>query len=101
MQIREREIELVLRREALARGGRALKFVSPGTGGVPDRIVLLPGGLVCFVELKAPGRKPRASQQVMLRRLYGLGCRTATVDNAKSARRLIQLMEERYAVHRP
>ena len=33
-------------------GGLALKFVSPGHAGVPDRIVLLPRGRLIFVEMK-------------------------------------------------
>lgn len=59
----ERVIESRLRQEAKKRGGMALKFVSPGMNGVPDRIVLLPGGKVAFVELKAPGKMPRALQE--------------------------------------
>ena len=51
----ESVIESRLRQEAKKRGGMALKFVSPGMNGVPDRIVLMPGGKMAFVELKAPG----------------------------------------------
>ncbi|WP_440300175.1 VRR-NUC domain-containing protein [Huintestinicola butyrica] len=35
-------------------GGRAYKFVSPGSNGVPDRIICLPNGTVIFAELKSP-----------------------------------------------
>lgn len=44
-------------------GARCLKFVSPGFAGVPDRIILLPGGRTVFVELKRPGEKPQALQE--------------------------------------
>ena len=44
--------------------GWALKFISPGLSGVPDRIVLLPGGRIYFVELKAPGREMRKLQRL-------------------------------------
>ena len=55
--ILERDIERYLVRRAIEHGGKAYKFVSPGHVGVADRIVLLPGGVVWFVELKtATGR---------------------------------------------
>ena len=53
-------------------GGIAPKFVSPGFDGMPDRIVLLPYGKFAFVEVKAPGEKPRPlqlSRHKLLRRL--------------------------------
>ena len=50
--MRESEIEKRLRAEAKKMGGMAVKFVSHGLDGVPDRIVLLPGRKIAFVELK-------------------------------------------------
>ena len=58
----ESKIENKLEIEVKKRGGMALKFVSPGLAGVPDRIVLMPKGKVAFVELKAPGKKMRVLQ---------------------------------------
>jgi len=53
----ERDIERYLVRRVTQLNGVAYKFVSPGRVGVADRIVLLPGGVVWFVELKtATGR---------------------------------------------
>ncbi len=69
----ERVIESRLRQEAKKRGGMALKFASPGMNGVPDRIVLLPGGKMAFVELKAPGKVPRALQEKRMGQLRKLG----------------------------
>ena len=43
-------------------GGLCPKFVSPGMDGMPDRIVLMPGGKIAFVEVKAPGKEPRPLQ---------------------------------------
>ena len=50
--IREREIEAFLRQKIKSAGGLCLKFVSPGWAGAPDRLCLLPGGKIFFVELK-------------------------------------------------
>ena len=52
MPLLERDIERYLVRRAIEHGGKAYKWVSPGHVGVADRIVLLPGGVVWFVELK-------------------------------------------------
>ena len=57
MPLIERDIERYLVRRTIEHGGVAYKWVSPGRVGVADRIVLLPGGVVWFVELKtATGR---------------------------------------------
>lgn len=50
----EKDIERKLRLIVNAHGGLCLKWVCPGWSGVPDRIVLLPGGRVIFVETKRP-----------------------------------------------
>ena len=52
MPLLERDIERYLVRRTIEQGGVAYKWVSPGRVGVADRIVLLPGGVVWFVELK-------------------------------------------------
>lgn len=69
---RESSIEayLVLRVHTI--GGLCLKFVSPGRSGVPDRVVILPGGEVIWVELKAPGGKVSPVQARMHNRLRDL-----------------------------
>ena len=53
--MRESIVEKKFAAEVKKRGGLAVKFVSPGFNGVPDRLVLFPGGRMAFVELKAPG----------------------------------------------
>jgi hypothetical protein len=50
----EKDIETQLRQMVERHGGRCLKWVCPGWVGVPDRIILLPGGHVKFVETKRP-----------------------------------------------
>lgn len=70
--MREKVIEQHLVAAVKATGGLCLKLVCPGFDGMPDRIVLLPGGRIAFVEVKAPGQQPRAlqvSRHGLLRRL--------------------------------
>ena len=62
MTMREKYIEAKLVRTVKAAGGMAPKFVSPGLDGMPDRLVLLPDCKAAFVEVKAPGEKPRPLQ---------------------------------------
>ena len=85
---RESTIESVLVREAKRLGGMALKLVCPGTAGIPDRLVLGPGGHIAFVELKAPGRVPSLLQEYRAARLRQLGFRVETVDSVEDARRI-------------
>lgn len=70
----EREVERYLVRRVEALGGRCLKWTSPGTTGLPDRIVLLPRGRIIFVELKRPKGSRVAPLQIYWREaLRGLG----------------------------
>lgn len=78
--MRESAIERRLVTEAIKRGGVAPKFVSPGLDGVPDRLLLLPGGRLAFVEVKAPGKKPRPLQRRRIEQLTALGFRVFVLD---------------------
>lgn len=77
----EQKIELYLKKQVELIGGKAYKFVSPGARGVPDRIVIIPGGHVYFIELKAPGEKLKPLQKVICRKLRKLGCNVLTIDS--------------------
>ncbi|RKO63243.1 VRR-NUC domain-containing protein [Caldibacillus debilis] len=79
--MRERDIEEYLRNQVKKAGGKAYKFVSPGNDGVPDRLVLFPGGRVYFVELKAPGKKPRPLQIKQMRDIASFGCNVRAIDS--------------------
>ncbi len=79
--MRERDIERRLVKESVQRGGLALKFVSPGRIGVPDRIVMMPGGKIGFVETKAPGKKLRPIQERRIRQMMDMGFKVFVVDS--------------------
>ncbi len=79
--MREKDIERALVRRAKAAGGLALKLVSPGMAGAPDRLVLLPGGQARFVEVKAPGQTPRPLQRKRAAQLRALGFTVHTIDD--------------------
>lgn len=79
--MRESTLERRLVREVERIGGRALKFVSPGHRGVPDRIVILPDGQIAFVEMKAPGKPLEPLQEKWKRTLTGMGHRHYKIDS--------------------
>ena len=70
--MQEKTIEKKLADAVKARGGLAPKFTSPGFDGMPDRIVLMPGGRIAFVEVKAPGKAPRPLLRQLGFRVYVL-----------------------------
>lgn len=78
--VREREVERKLVRDVKAMGGFCLKLTSPSVDGLPDRLVLLHGGKIGFVELKAPGKKPRVLQVKRMKDLQDLGFKVFVVD---------------------
>lgn len=79
--MKESVIEAYLREQTRLLGGRAFKFISPGNSGVPDRLVLLPGGQAFFVELKAPGRTSTDLQLLQQGRITELGFDVSVIDS--------------------
>ena len=79
--MREKTIEQKLVSVVRSKGGIAPKFVSPGFDGMPDRLVLLPDGKCGFVEVKAPGRKPRPLQTARIKLLRQLGFLVFVLDD--------------------
>lgn len=77
----EKKVEQSLRNAVHRRGGLALKFVSPGMAGVPDRLVLMSGRHCAFVELKAPGKYLRPLQVRRKRQLESLGFRSVRISH--------------------
>ena len=79
--MREKQIEQKLRLAVKEAGGIAPKFTSPGFDGMPDRIVLLPGGRMAFVEVKMSGEKPRPLQLARHKLLRSLGFQVYVLDD--------------------
>ena len=94
MSYSEKQIEHALTLMVKARGGIAPKFVSPSFAGMPDRLVLLPGGVFAFAELKAPGMKPRALQLARHRLLKDLGFKVYVIDGIEQIEGLLNELVE-------
>lgn len=90
----EKELEEKFVEKVKASGGRAFKFVSPGNGGVPDRLVVLPGGHIGFVELKQKGKKPTKLQNLQMKRLKELGCFVCVLDDLAAIEAVIFGIEQ-------
>ena len=88
--MREKQIEQKLVKAVKNMGGIAPKLVCPGFDGMPDRIVLLPGGHIAFVEVKAMGCKPRPLQLARHKLLRGLGFRVYVLDDERQIMRLLK-----------
>lgn len=88
--MREKVIEQKMVKAAKAAGGIAPKLVSPGFDGMPDRMVLMPGGRIGFVEVKAPGEKPRPLQTSRHRLLRRLGFRVYVLDDAEQIETILR-----------
>jgi hypothetical protein len=78
--MREKVIEQKLVTEVKKRGGICPKFISPGFDGMPDRLALLPDGKIGFIEVKAPGIKPRQLQCARIKLLRSLGFQVFVLD---------------------
>lgn len=87
--MREKQIEQKLVQEVKKHSGISPKFISPGFAGMPDRLLLLPHGRMAFVELKAPGQKPRPLQAARHRLLRGLGFRVYVLDDEGQIEKII------------
>jgi len=81
--MREKYIEKKLVEQVRSLGGIALKLISPGTSGIPDRLVLMPNGRLGFVEMKAPGLLMRPLQVKKKRQLESLGFLVYCIDSVE------------------
>ena len=88
----EKLIEQKLRDKVKQLGGIALKFVSPSFTGVPDRIVLMPGGNIWFVEVKSTGKGVSARQKIVFPMFEKLGFRVELIDTEEKLNTLLKEM---------
>ncbi len=90
--MREKDLEKKLADAVKAHGGICPKFVSPGFDGMPDRLVLLPGGCLAFVEVKAAGKKPRDLQRARHTMLRRLGFRVYVLDDERQIEGILKMI---------
>lgn len=91
----EKSIENVLRQAVETEGGACLKWTCPGHRGVPDRMILFPGGVIAFVELKRPGAKVRAGglQEWWREKLGSFGFRCYEISTVEQVKCLVNYLE--------
>lgn len=86
---KESSVESYLVKRVELMGGRCYKFTSPGQAGVADRIVILPGRPIAFLELKRLGEKPRPLQQKFIRDMRKLGQVADWTDTQEGVERFL------------
>ena len=87
--MREKDIEGKLAKAVKEQGGMCPKLVCPGFDGMPDRLVLMPGGRMAFVEVKAPGKKPRPLQKKRHTQLRVMGFTVLVLDDPEQIEGII------------
>jgi len=85
----EKDTEKYLVNKVKTHNGLAWKFTSPGNAGVPDRIVVFPSNRICFIEVKAAGKKLRPLQEQKISALRRKGCKVYVVDTKEAVDRFI------------
>lgn len=82
--MREKSVEQKIVEKIKRKGGLCLKWVSPGYTGVPDRIAILPGGRILFIEVKRPGTGRLSPRQRRVGDLLrSLGCSVIVADETE------------------
>lgn len=93
-EVSEKAIEKYLVEQAEANGLLCLKYSNPNMVGYPDRLLVLPGGSVVWVELKSKGRKPTKIQQIRMTELNGMGHTVRVIDNKADIDELIKTIKK-------
>jgi len=90
----EKSIENVLRKAVEDAGGLCLKWTCPGHRGVPDRMILFPGGIIAFVELKRPGAKVKAGglQEWWRMKIQSFGFPCYEISTAEHVKNLVSYL---------
>lgn len=89
----EKLIEKKLREEVQKMGGLSLKFSSPYHTGIPDRIIIMPGGFVCFAEIKSTGKKPTPIQEKAISLLKSYSLKVEVLDCQEDLDRFVKFLE--------
>lgn len=89
----EKKIEAWLGKQLKSLGCLYFKFVSPGNTGVPDRIIVLPGGLVIFVELKTDRGALSPVQWYQIDRLRDRGAGVFILFGMDDAESLVRILK--------
>lgn len=91
----EKKIEYKLRDKVKALGGLALKLIASGFTGMPDRLVLMPGGFVYFVELKNGNRGMLSARQIVVHKLLAkLGFRVWIVKDEETLQEFLNYIDQ-------
>lgn len=85
----EKTLEKKLGTKVKELGGWSLKFTSTFISGLPDRIVLMPGGRIFFAEIKTTKQKPRKIQLLMHRKLQALGFKVYVIDTTEQINEIL------------
>ncbi len=91
--MKESQIERWLCSQIKAMGGICDKFTSPSNPGVPDRIIIMPGGHVVFAELKTEVGRLSGIQKWQRERYAGVGADVRLIKGMKGARELVKELE--------
>ena len=91
-EVSEKAIEKYLVEQAMEHGMLCLKYSNPNMVGYPDRLLVIPGGRVVWVELKSKGRKPKMIQQIRVDQLRGMDHHVAVIDNKADIDELIKFI---------
>lgn len=87
----EKVIERYLVDSVKELGGMCLKYSNPGMVGYPDRICLLPGGCIAWVELKSKGERLKAVQKVRISQMAKIGHKVYVCDSKEAIDRLLEI----------
>lgn len=91
--MQESNIERYLKTRVQRLGGWVIKLNSASMRGLPDRMILMPGGVIYFVELKAPGKKPRPIQTAVIGGLKRLGFTVLVIDTREKVGEFINAVQ--------
>lgn len=90
--VSEKAIERYLVERCREHGLPCLKYSNPNCVGYPDRLIVLPGGMVLWVELKSKGRKPSKIQRARMAVLISMGHAVCIIDNKPAVDDLLNTM---------